>query len=71
LVKLPISWGFILTKKLEETKEAIKKKGAKWKAEKTSMSKLSRNERKKRLGLIPTEEELERIRKKGYDKKEK
>jgi hypothetical protein len=59
-----------LSKELEETKEAIKKKGAKWKAKKTSMSKLSREERKKRLGLIPTEEELDRIREQGYDKKD-
>jgi hypothetical protein len=59
-----------LDEKLEETKEAIKKKGAKWKADKTSMSKLSRDERRKRLGLVPNEEELERIRK-AYEKKEK
>ena len=49
----------------EETREAIKKKGAKWKAEKTSMSKLSQEERKNRLGLVPTDEELNRIKKKG------
>lgn len=60
-----------LTKELEETKEAIKKKGAKWKAEKTSMSELTPNERKKRLGLIPTEEELELIKKKTKDKKDR
>jgi len=41
------------------------KKGAKWKAGKTSMSTLTKEERKKRLGLIPTDEELERMKKKG------
>ena len=59
-----------MDEKLEETKEAIEKKGAKWKADKTSMSKLSRDERRKRLGLVPTEEEHERIRKKAREKKE-
>ena len=60
-----------MTNKLEETKGAIKKKSAKWKAEKTSMSKLSPNERKKRLGLIPTEEQLRLIKKKAYNKKDR
>jgi len=53
-----------LSEELKETKEAIEKKGAKWKAERTSMSELSPEERRKRLGLNPTEEELEAIKKK-------
>ena len=45
------------------------KKGAKWKAGKTSMSTLSKEERKKRLGLIPTDEELDRMKKRGKTRK--
>ncbi len=61
-----------MSEELKETREAIDKKGAKWKAERTSMSELSPEERRKRLGLNPTEEELEAIRKKreGCEKKE-
>ena len=43
------------------------KNGAKWKAGKTSMSTLTKDERKKRLGLIPTDEELDRMKKKRKD----
>jgi len=53
----------------EEIKKKIKEKKAEWEAGKTSMSKLSPEERKKRLGLIPTEEEMELIRKKKLDRK--
>lgn len=61
-----------MSEELEETREAIEKKGAKWKAERTSMSELSPEERRKRLGLKPTEEELEAIEEKraGCDKKQ-
>jgi len=45
------------------------KKGAKWKAGKTSMSTLTKEERRRRLGLIPTDEELERLKKKGKTSK--
>ena len=39
-------------------------KRAKWKSGKTSMSNLTKEERKKRLGLIPSDEELDRMEKK-------
>ena len=57
--------GLTLSDELKKTREAIRKKGATWKAEKTSMSELSPEERRKRLGLLPTEEELEELKKKG------
>jgi len=44
------------------------KKEAKWKSGKTSMSALSKEERKRRLGLVPSDEELERMKKKGKNK---
>jgi len=50
---------------LKETREEIEKKGAKWRAEETSLSKLPPEERRKRLGLNPTDEELEALKKKG------
>ncbi|MGD2200394.1 MAG: hypothetical protein PVJ38_02025 [Candidatus Bathyarchaeota archaeon] len=53
-----------MSEELEETKKAIDEKDAKWKAEKTTLSELSPEERKKRLGLEPTEEELEILKKK-------
>ena len=52
-------------RELKETREAIKKKCVKWRAEKTSISELSSEEQKKRLGLLPTEEELEELKKIG------
>ena len=52
-------------RELKETREVIKKKCAKWRAEKTSISELSSEEQKKRLGLLPTEEELEELKKIG------
>jgi hypothetical protein len=55
---------------LERTKEEIEKKGAKWKAEKTSVSELSIEERRERVGLNPTDEELEKIKSLGCEKKE-
>jgi hypothetical protein len=53
----------------EEIQEEIKKKKLRWKAGKTSMSELTPEEQKKRLGLIPKKEQEELIRKKV--KKEK
>jgi hypothetical protein len=53
----------------EELQRKIEEKKAKWKSGKTTMSELTREERKKRLGLIPTEEESALIHKKGLDKK--
>lgn len=54
-----------MSEDLRKTKEAIKKKGAKWKADETSMSELTPEEREKRLGLLPSEEELAESKKKG------
>ena len=54
-----------MSEELKRTKNEIKKKGAKWKAEETSMSALSPEERRKRLGLNPTDEELAEAEKKG------
>ena len=54
-----------MSEDLERTREAIEKKGAKWKAGKTSVSELSSEEQRKRLGLNPTDEELEEIESKG------
>ena len=51
----------------KDSRSGKQKKGVKWKAGTTSLSALSKEERKKRLGLIPTDEELERMRKKGKD----
>jgi len=42
--------------------EHSEKKRLKWKAEKTSISELPSEEKKKRLGLKPTEAEMELIR---------
>ena len=53
----------------EEIQRKIEKKKAKWKSGKTTMSELTPEERKKRLGLIPTEKEKALIHKKGLDKK--
>ena len=55
----------------EEIQKKIKEKKLKWKAEKTSISELPSEEKKKRLGLIPDEEEMGLIRKKGLDKNAK
>ena len=60
--------GGFLSEDLKKTKEAIRKKGAKWKAEETSMSELTPEERRKRLGLLPSEDELEESKKKGFNK---
>ena len=51
-----------MSEDLKKTKEAIRKKGAKWKADETSMSELTPEERGKRLGLLPSEDELEESR---------
>lgn len=56
-----------MSEDLERTREEIEKKGAKWRAEKTSVSELSPEERRKRLGLKPTDEELEELKAKGLD----
>lgn len=55
--------GIPLSEDLEEVREAIKKKGARWRAEKTSVSELSVEEMKKRLGSLLTDEEIEKIEK--------
>lgn len=62
-----------MSEEVEETRKAIKKKGARWRAEKTSMSELSDEEKKSRLGLLPTEEELKEIKRKklGCEKRKK
>ena len=57
-----------MSEDLKRTKEAIRKRGAKWKAEETSMSELTPEERSRRLGLLPSEKELERSKKKGLQK---
>ena len=57
-------WGSGLSED-KDNRSDKQKIGAKWKAGKTSMSTLTKEERKKRLGLIPTDEELERMKKKG------
>ena len=57
-----------MSEDLKKTKEAIKEKVAKWKADETSMSELTPEESKRRLGLLPSEEELEESRKKGLHK---
>lgn len=54
---------------VEEIQKKIEKKKLKWKARKTSMTELTLEEKKKRLGLIPTDEERALIRRKGLDKK--
>ena len=46
----------------------IKESGALWQAAATSVSKLSAEERKSRLGLIPTDPELKMIKQFGLDK---
>ena len=53
----------------EKLKEKIRKKGAKWTAEDTSISKLPPEEQRKRLGLLPTDEELKEADKKLCKKK--
>ncbi len=45
-------WTVSFADELSDIQTAIKKKGAKWVAGETSMTKLSKEERKKRLGLI-------------------
>jgi hypothetical protein len=45
----------------EEINKKIEEKGMKWKAGETSLSELSSEEQKKRLGLIPSEEEKKAI----------
>ena len=54
-----------MSEDLKKTKEAIRKQGAKWKADETSMSELTPEERGKRLGLLPSEDELEESKKKA------
>ena len=60
--------GIPLSEDLEEVRKEIKKKGARWRAEKTSVSELSVEEMKKRLGSLLPDEELEKIQKR--EKKE-
>jgi hypothetical protein len=47
----------------EKLKEKIRKKGAKWTVEETSISNLPPEEQRKRLGLLPTDEELKEAEK--------
>ena len=47
----------------EKLKEKIRKKGAKWTAEETSISKLPPEDQRKRLGLLPADEELKEAEK--------
>lgn len=49
----------------EELQDEINKKKARWIAGKTSLSELTPEERKKLMGLVPTKEEEEAIRKKA------
>jgi len=53
---------------LENISAKIKETGAKWLAAKTSVSELSVEEQRNRLGLIPTSLELQMITKLGLDK---
>jgi hypothetical protein len=53
----------------EKLKEKIRKKGAKWTAEETSISKLPPEEQRKRLGLLPTDGELKEAEKRLGKKK--
>ena len=55
----------------KELKEEIIKKGAKWKAGETSISKLPPEEQMKRLCLLPTEDELKRLKQKDEGDKKK
>lgn len=55
-----------MSEELKETREAIKKK-AKWRDEETSVSELPPEERRRSLGLIPTEEKTEALKKKSLD----
>lgn len=52
-----------MDEEVEKIRKAIKDKGAKWKAEKTSVSELTIQEKRERLGLILTDEELEKAKK--------
>ena len=52
-----------MKEELEKVRKAIRDKGAKWKAEKTSVSELTAQEKRERLGLILTDEELEDAKK--------
>ena len=54
-----------MSEDLEEVREAIKKKGARWRAEKTSISELSPEEMKKRLGSLLPDEESRKTKKEG------
>ena len=57
----------VLNKNTEKVEEAIKKRKAKWKAERTSLSELSVDEQRKMLGLLPTDQELKKIKRKKLD----
>lgn len=49
----------------ERLQEKIRKKGADWKAEETSMSGLTDDEIRARMGLLPSEDEKKALEKKG------
>jgi len=50
-------------------RKKIRRKGAEWTAEETSISKLPPEEQRKRLGLLPTDEELKEADKRLGKKK--
>jgi len=56
-------------KELEKLQARIKEKRLKWQAGKTSVSELSPDEQRKRLGLIPGREEMELLYKLGIEKR--
>jgi len=53
---------------LESIRTSIKQRGAEWQAAVTSVSKLSVEEQKSRLGLVPTNVELQTVSKLGLDR---
>jgi len=53
---------------IDNIKNAVKDRGADWKAETTSISVLSPKEQQTRLGLMPTETELQLVKQFGLDK---
>jgi len=59
-----------IEKRIKETNEAIKKKKLRWKAKKTSLSALPKNEIRQRLGVVIPKRELDR-RLKAQEEREK
>ena len=52
---------------LDAIRAEIKEKNANWKAARTSISELGPEEQRKRLGLLPTNEQLGQITRLGLD----